>query len=105
MNVLRILCIYLRLYHYFCCFWTKLSTACWLAVDIAAYPRFLCCGMRFVLDEIRNKLIGVNHHLFIYIILFFKVKMIAVGELLPVRIAAKEVVHYRVKMSAISVIR
>ena len=52
MNVLRILCIYLRLYHYFCCFWTKLSTAWWLAVDIAAYPPFLCCRIPFVLKEI-----------------------------------------------------
>ena len=40
MNVLWILCIYPWLYHYFCCFWSKLSTALHLAVDITVNPSF-----------------------------------------------------------------
>lgn len=41
MNVLWILCIYPWLYHYFCYFWSKLSTVLHLAVDITVNTPFL----------------------------------------------------------------
>lgn len=76
MNVLRILCIYLRLYHYFCCFWSKLSTAWWLAVDITAYHPFLCCRLRFALEQMGKELAGINERHNNSISMIFKAKMI-----------------------------